>query len=254
MSSTYIAIGACIIITIIWIYVDHKKKSTQTKVIWITGRSGAGKTTLGENFKSLSNYIHFDADQFAHGKDPVKDSGTTIEKTHGSNRPKELVDAYDNLAVKEGYHGIFQGKKPDISVWTPFYDLLIDEINNKKSQYPGKNIVVTQSVYPRYVRDYLRDILKNDLIFIIIDASLDLLPERHIIRAHERAAEIGQTADEYLKQFGYSIEKIKSEVAPMTEKGFEPMEENEPNTFQIVVNKNMSKNDVFVEAKRLLGI
>ena len=56
------------------------------KLIWITGRSGAGKTTLGEHFKTRKDCIHYDADQFAKGNDAVIDSGKTIEKHHYEKR------------------------------------------------------------------------------------------------------------------------------------------------------------------------
>eukprot|EP01084_Bolivina_argentea_P254821 428475_1 len=71
-------------------------------LIWVTGRSGCGKTTLCENLKKSNNFIHFECDQWCNGGDPVLDSGKTVNQEYSSfkNRSKELVDAFDNKWTK----------------------------------------------------------------------------------------------------------------------------------------------------------
>ena len=224
-------------------------------MVFIAGRAGAGKTTLGEHFKTRSDFIHFDADQFAYGNHAVNDSGRTIQAKDRKKRSQKLVDVYDNLAVKEGYYQLFKGETPDLSVWTPFYDLLIAEIMKTKMKYQNKNIAISQSIYPRSVRDYIRKKCdKYNTYFIILYPKLELSTQRVSSRTYDLAAEIGKTVDEYLKDHGTTLKKLQEETAPMIQKGFEKMEKDEPNTYQIDIDEKMTKQDVFKQAQKLLGL
>ena len=51
--------------------------SNTPRMIFVTARSGGGKTTLAENLKRRLGFIHFDVDQLSFGADPVLDSGKT---------------------------------------------------------------------------------------------------------------------------------------------------------------------------------
>lgn len=102
--------------------------NTQQYVIFVTGRSGAGKTTLGESFNVLPNFVHFDGDQFAHGADPVNQSGKGAEKELLATREDKLVNVYDNLLVPKGYYAIFDNKDPPLAVWAPFYEQMIAKL------------------------------------------------------------------------------------------------------------------------------
>ena len=235
-------------------YIDNEICGKSTILVFITGRAGSGKTTLGENFKTRNDFVHFDGDQYPHGNHPVKDSGQTIQKKDQQKRDKQMEQVYDNLAVKEGYYGLFQGKTPELSVWTPFYDLFINKINETKLEYPNMNIAISQSVYPRSVRDYIRNKCGNNAYFIILHPKIELSTARVVSRTHDLAAKVGKTAEEYLKEWGRSMEKLKNETAPMIQKGFEPMQDDEPNTYQIDFDESMTRQDVFEKAQQLLGL
>merc|ERR1719356_1795656 len=69
---------------------NSSNKQNGKKLIFVTGRSAAGKTSLGEAFNSLKDFIHFGADQFAHGNDPVLNAGKYIDPKDPLKRGKDL--------------------------------------------------------------------------------------------------------------------------------------------------------------------
>eukprot|EP01084_Bolivina_argentea_P078856 143094_1 len=240
-----------------WLYFNRKNNKNNAKkdigrLIFVTGRSGAGKTSLGESFKALDNFIHFDGDQYSYGAHPIKDSGKIITTDTYSNRSKELIYAYDTQAHKNGYDALWRDEKPPLSVWTPYYKLLAEEIKKVQSIYNDKNIIITQAAYPFIVRQYLRDILGNQLIFIIINVSTDILIKRVMDRMTKEGAEIGQTLEERVKSFGATMKQFEQQLV-ICMKGFDLKQNNEPNTYQIDVDANMSSDQVFQTAQILIN-
>ena len=220
------------------------------KYIFITGRSGAGKTTVSESLKNEYNFIHFDGDQFPYGNNPIKQSGQVITGQHKENMTNNMKQIYNELMVKKGYFALFEGNKPDISVWKPFYTLFSNEIIKQRKIYPNKNMVISHAVYLREVRDLLRELLGNNLIFIILNTSTDLLLKRKLIYIEETAQRIGKTGKEYLKSLGSSFEKATKTIT-MAYNGFETIQYNEMNTYQIDINQFM---DVKCVCKHILHL
>eukprot|EP01084_Bolivina_argentea_P236117 397117_1 len=172
------------------------KETTNGHFIFVVGCSGAGKTTLGENFKNRHNWIHFDCDQWAYGQDPTKDSGKPIAPESLKSRAPELIDVYDKLAVEKGYSALFKDETPPLSVWIPYYKMLANKIMETRAMYNNKNMICTQSVYPSCVREYLRSVMNKDLRFIILNTSNELLTKRIIDRDTLNAKEKGKTLEE----------------------------------------------------------
>eukprot|EP01084_Bolivina_argentea_P111152 198409_1 len=236
------------------INVIEKTYKPSNRLIWITGPSGAGKTTLGENFKTR-DCIHFDADQVAFGGDPIKDAGNYKElRNNKKKRSKKLVDAWDT-ATQKGFKALFKNETPDLSVWKPFYEILVPKIKSFASQNPDKMIVITHAVYQRCARDHLRLMFNDEynLTFIILNTKVELTSSRIISRYDDLAANAGQTVEQYLNAMGSSIEKVKKS-AESYRRGFESKHENEYNTYQIDVDENMAKQDVFNKAIQLLHL
>ena len=252
-------------------------------VIFVTGRTGAGKTTLGENFNKLDNFIHWDGDQFAYGGDPIKDSGKGISKQTHLKRNEKISNVF-TLAVEKGYMPLFDPKSNlrlnqiKIAPFAPFYELIIarvkkilkeqkeqekqkekekkeDEKAEKNNSY--RNIIITQAVYPFVVREYLRQLFVGSInikfIFVILNTSVDLLNVRVRARTELSAKEQGKTLDEYCQSFNMTP-KEWDEAVTRNQKGFELMIENEENTIQIDINKTMTKQDVFNQVKQQLNL
>lgn len=225
-------------------------KGSGKKLIFITGRSAAGKTSLGQAFKSMG-FVHFDADQFAHGNDPIKDAGKPHDPRDKLKRSKELEAAF-TLCTKQGFEALFNGESPDLSVWTPFFSMLCVEVGRARDKYKDKDMVVTYAVYLRSIRDYIRKTLKNENVtFLILNPPPALLADRGMKRVLEVAEKARKTPQQYLQEWGIDLDQIKGMQFRMTN-GFEVKQMDEPDTVQIDVDKQMSKEDVFEEAKRLL--
>lgn len=219
------------------------------KLIIITGRPAAGKTTLGEAFNTLDNYIHFDVDHFTNGKDPVLDSNKIMEKKDELQRSNALMVAVE-LSKKHGFQALFDGKSTDLAVWTPFYSLVCDEVKRTRVQFEDKHIVITHAVYLRSVRDYIRETLGGEVTFLILNTSTNLLPVRGVNRISEIAKRNKQTPQQYLDQWQVKLEDIHAKMV-RNQRGFELMQQDEPDTFQLDITENMSRADVFEKAKEL---
>lgn len=145
----------------------------------------------------------------------------------------------------------------ELSAWTPFYGLMLDAVKKAMKQYAGKHVVVTHSIYARIVRDWIRDTMNGNATFIILNTKIDLLGDRAVKRLEDMAKEMGMTPQEYLDSISDAIgHKLKAEqwkeVQAMMSAGLEVMQEDEPNTFQIDVDENMDRTDVFEAAKKIV--
>eukprot|EP01084_Bolivina_argentea_P236116 397116_1 len=225
------------------------------RFVFVVGCSGAGKTTLGENFKKVHNWIHFDCDAWSYGQDAVHESGKAIAPESLMKRSNELIEAYDKLAVEKGWLALFRGENPPLSVWTPYYSLMAKEILKVRAKYNYKDMIMTQSVYPFCVREFLRSILGKELVFIILNTSKELLTKRIIARDTKNAKTLGKTLQQYIDSFGRhtSFEQYEKQVGSRLI-GFDVMRTNEPNTFQIDVNEKMTVDDVFHITQNILNV
>eukprot|EP00494_Astrolonche_serrata_P016296 UN16460 len=108
-------------------------------------------------------------------------------------RPIELVQAYDKLAIVKGYCKLFKKEENvPLDVWIAMYKLLSNAIKSARKEYPNRDFVITQSVYPYTVRKHLRSIFGTELEFIILNAPISLLQERNVERLKKQAADRNQ--------------------------------------------------------------
>lgn len=221
-----------------------------TRMVFIVGASGAGKTTLAENFrKSEKDCIHFDADLFMLGSDdPI--SRRYPDANAMKNRSPQLTKAFDLLMT--GIESVNHGHKPTLCHWKPFYDLVIPQIKRARLAYPNKHMVISHAVYPKIVRDYIRNQFGNELSFIIINTHRDICTERRRSRLNESIAAAGAAAIEefLLNGMGSSIKEQETRWSKASH-GFEIMRDDEPNTFQIDASK-MTKDEFFAAGQKIL--
>jgi len=233
--------------------VDEKKSEDNSKMlIFITGRSASGKTTLGEAFKSLDDFIHFDGDQFSHGNDAVLCSGQVIDGKHKVKRSKKLEESYMKC-MKDGYEALFSGKSPDLSAWTPFYSLLCAEVKRMRGKYADKHVVVTHAIYLRSIRDLIRETLGEEVLFIILNPPVNVLGDRAVKRVLEYAKKAKQTPQQYLHGWGIDLDEIHG-MTVRNSKGFELKQKDEANSLQIDIDAAMTPEDVFKAAKQSLSL
>ena len=118
-------------------------------IVWITGRATAGKTWLYDFLQHYHGWVHVEGDEVMNTS---KDSTIT----------KNLFAAFEYW---------FKLKPAPFEMWSEYFKnrcyQVVEIVNSKKES----NVAVTFATYPRLVRDFLRDQIKEstgqDLIFIM---------------------------------------------------------------------------------------
>jgi hypothetical protein len=58
------------------------------RLLWVSGQSGCGKTTLGQQLHARAGFVHFDGDVFANGGEPEAFSGIPTAEMLANVDPK----------------------------------------------------------------------------------------------------------------------------------------------------------------------
>jgi gluconate kinase len=217
---------------------------TARQLLFITGQSGAGKTTLGNNLKAQCGFVHFDGDVFAHGGDATAFSGIPTPDMVARTDP-QLKKIYDDCATN-AFGGLFVGREVALAEWQPFVDLLLAEVKRKWVESAPKSMVVTWSVYPKSLRDYIRTQLPDVQFVVLFDAGS--AARRKAQQTIDQAHADGKTLAEFLSTFGI-VGDAATEAALVArmatvQRGFEPASGDE---FGIDVSDNVSSVDVLAQ-------
>lgn len=126
------------------------------------------------------------------------------------------------------------------------------------------NIVVTFSTYPRVVRDFVREKIKEstgqELTFILLDVSREEYLTRSVVRLMDFVKTAGRTIEdlweknENMNKLGaYSEQGLKDYFLKEDFiQGLEPLKEDEANSFTIDANENHVH--VVPEVSRILNL
>ena len=105
----------------------------------------------------------------------------------------------------------------------PLYKVIAEDIIRQQKRLGG-TFAVAQAVARRETRDYLRSLVGPDLVFIVLNLTLDCVKER-LAERH------GGTV---------SLEEMAADLVPI----YEPAGSDEANTFNVTIEKGMDKGDV----------
>jgi gluconate kinase len=216
------------------------------KLLFVTGQSGAGKTTLGNNLKEQYGFVHFDGDVFAHGGDATAFSGIPTPEMVARTDP-QLKRIYADCATN-AFGGLFVGRDVALAEWQPFVDLLLADVARKWAEAApsSSSMVVTWSVYPKSLRDYVRTQLPDVQFVVLCDAGG--ASRRKARQTIEQAHADGKTLAEFLSTFGI-VGDDATEAALQTrmaavQRGFEAASGDE---FGIDVTDAVTSADVLAQ-------
>lgn len=233
------------------------------KLVWVTGQSGCGKTTLGQQLHERRDFVHFDGDVFASGGSPETFSGIPTAEMLSSI--DETIKTTYAECVANGFGPLLKGEPcPPLEVWKPFHDLLCNDIERvwNDVKYRDKNLVVSFAVYPRMLRRYLQQRFPN-VIIIALNDTCGRSVDRKFAQVQQAAAAANQSIKEFLQKFGpeWSDQTLSDEVVAKnlrakmqeTQTGYEPANAEE-GEFGIDVGPKTGAEDVFREACKILGL
>ena len=201
----------------------------QGKILWVSGRSGSGKSTVGGVLREKHGFIHYEGDAFIFHHDPF--SGPMYQpgkKPILPGIPREQKTICKRL-VTEGYMPLVSGRgRPDFTIFSDFYDLLCKDILEKKKTRRNDDHspwAITNALYTRECRDYIRTKLGSDSLIII---SLKVTDELAVSRMALRAG-VPESARHNFKKYLH---------------GYEDVAGDEPNTYEINISEDMRPDAV----------
>jgi len=215
----------------------NPKHDQAGRILWLCGSTGIGKTSTAKILQAEEGFVFYEGDCFMFGLNPyvgAAPKGLTQFGTKAlSGIPRERTEVC--RGTLGGYRKLLKGEKVDDKIWEDFYELLCKDILRERKKLGG-NWVVTQAVYSRTARDIIRRKMGADLILVVLETEEEDLQIERLARRAAKKERL--TADE--------LESSKKKVAGLVGH-HDTVEEDEPNTFKVVVTGDMTPEDVAKE-------
>ena len=217
----------------------YKEQPTnQGTILWISGPPGSGKSTSGLLLARNSGHVYYEADCFFWQSNPYistdveEPSNTMFTQKHLKNVPQQRIDA----ATDGLNHFLSMGDANGYSFekMCKFYKAIADDVI-KEHKRIGGDFVVAHAVPTRKSRDYIRTLFGENLTFVVLYMS----KEDEINRIKTRHGE-GEAAD--------SVVAMLTNLYDL----YEPATKDEPNSINVIVTKDMSREDVVKEILKCL--
>mmetsp|Transcript_14299 Transcript_14299/g.28483 ORF Transcript_14299/g.28483 Transcript_14299/m.28483 type:complete len:207 (+) Transcript_14299:104-724(+) len=197
------------------------------RIIFVTGRQGAGKSAVANELAAAHGFDHLDGDVW-------------------SNQPevKGLLTALCDHMIK--YRGAEQGSVADEpEAWQPFYSAMCAEAVNMNSTAPA-GLLVSHSLFRRAHRAFVQEQLGDQCIFLVLDPPPALALERAAKRCAEQYSAMGKSVDDWVG------------MLKMNSDGFQDYEPEVEGEVDALLLKNdgteRSVSELLASAEALLGL
>lgn len=205
------------------------------KLVWISGAPGLGKSTTAMLMGKRAGYVFYEADAFMSHVNPyvstdaAEPSAATFGQKFLTGVPQDRIDVV--ARGKGPFLAMTAGKEYDFDVICLFYKFMCADVAREHSRIGG-DFAIAQAVPKRNIRDFIRGILGEDLIFVVLHMS----KEDQGARLRARHGDQATTAARLENMYNL----------------YEQAGEDEPNTINCVITKDMSKDDVYNKVVELL--
>ena len=163
-------------------------------------------------------------------KDVDEQTLASFSRNFLSGVPQERIDLV--ATGRRSFVEMIKGNEYNFDQLCKFYTSLSEDIKNEKKRIGG-DFAVTHAVPTRKFRDHIRKVLGFRVIFVVFHMS----KENQLKRLQARHGNDDPAVQRLTECYDL----------------FEPAAEDEPNTISLVINENMSRDDVVEKILELVS-
>lgn len=197
------------------------------RILFVTGRQGAGKTALANGLAAAHGLVHLDGDLWS-GRAEIEESRASLCE----------------YMVK--YRGASSGSVADEpEAWKPFYAAMCAEAATMNAG-STTGVLVSHSLFRRAQRAFVKERLGDACLFLVLDPPPALALERAAKRCAEQYSAMGKSIKEWVG------------MLEMNSAGFQDYDPDDKEEVDALVLKNdgseRSVSELLCSAESLLGL
>ena len=209
------------------------------KLLWISGFTGTGKSTVSLYLKNEFDFILYEGDCFAAGFNPYVGSAPKATTPHGTRKLSGIPQKRTLICEKFLQESITNVKsscpvEPDVC--KEFYELMCDDIIKERTKFGG-NWVINHGLYTKLARDIVKKKLGSKLQLIVLTISSEHQAKRYM------EANLKNSTFHNDDMYNKMLEEKRLQIE-VSKRGYESVNQNESNILEISITDKMTVHDV----------